>query len=350
MGLLIAYGLLDAEHHALLNTHLQRVLWCGFVATVTIVASAIVQHFIALRVAGITEGGDGESSGDATTLRFLSYLANFVIYALGITLAAAAFPALRTLAQTALAGAGVLALVVGVASQEGIANIVSGMLIVAFRPFRVGDVIEVEGSTMGRVEDITLRHTVIKDFQNQRVVVPNANLNKADVTNYHLTDWRMCEWVVVGVAYGADLERAIEILRETAADHPYAIDRPGATRPADAPPAVDVHVMELADSAVTLRASVWAGSFQQGFELKHDVLRDVKRRYDEAGIGIPFPQRTLSLDAGAKRFLTDLIEPTLSTLNEEPTDDPHDDAQKGYPGFRQNQQPRPQNHTAPTQA
>ncbi len=306
---LISYGVIDKAHYDTLNTNLQRIVWCGVVAVTAIVVSAITQHFIAARIAGATvEGPEGAvEPGDATTLRFLSYLANFIIYGLGIALAAAAFPALRTMAQTALAGAGVLALVIGVASQEGIANIVSGMLIVAFRPFRVGDVIKIDASAMGRVEDITLRHTVIKNFQNQRVVVPNANINKADVTNYHLTDRRVCEWIEVGIAYDADLPLAISILEELANAHPYSIEEPTRFNRVPGTSKAVARVMDLGDNAIELRASVWASNFQLGFVMKHDLLREIKLRFDQEGIGIPFPQRTLSLTAETQELLTKLI-------------------------------------------
>jgi len=305
-ALLIAYGLIDKEHYATLTTNLQRLLWIATVVMLTIVSSAVTQHFLSQRIEGATKSEES----DATTLRFLSYLANFVIYGLGLSLAAAAVPALRTLAQTALAGAGVLALVVGVASQEGIANIVSGMLIVAFRPFRVGDVIKLDSGLMGRVEDITLRHTVIANFENQRVLVSNANINKADVVNYHLTDKRACEFIEVGIGYYADLEYVMKIFAEICEDHPYCIS-PGSDRK------VVVRVMDLEDSAIKLRAWVWARNFQLGFVMKRDILREVKLRFDAEGITIPFPQRTLSLDADTKDLIMSLVSPERRTLDAE---------------------------------
>lgn len=95
-----------------------------------------------------------------------------------------AFPSLRGVAQTALVGAGILAIITGLASQEALANIVSGIFIISFKPFKIGDIIRIDESKTGTVTDITLRHTIIRNYQNNMIVIPNSIINKEKIVNY----------------------------------------------------------------------------------------------------------------------------------------------------------------------
>lgn len=91
---------------------------------------------------------------------------------------------------TLFAGAGIFAAIIALASQQALSNIISGIFIVISKPFRVGDYIELSILHRGTVEDITLRHTVIRDIQNNRIIVPNSKINSETIVNYHLNDER----------------------------------------------------------------------------------------------------------------------------------------------------------------
>jgi small-conductance mechanosensitive channel len=182
-------------------------------------------------------------------------------------------------AQSALAGAGVLAVVIGIASQEVLANIMGGTFIVIFKPFRVGDTVQIN-TVSGQVEDITLRHTVVKSFQNQRIVIPNAVINKEQIINYNLHE--------------------LAIMQEEAMNHPYFYDNRTESEINREEPAVRAKVLGLRESSVVLRAWVWARNYPAGFNLRLDLYKSIKERFDREGIEIPFPHRTIVLNSTSK--------------------------------------------------
>ena len=112
---------------------------------------------------------------DPTRYKFLRNAVSFVVFMLAMTLIFYTIPALRTIGITLFAGAGIFAAIIGFASQEAFSNIISGIFIVIFKPFRVGDNIKIGELHHGTVEDITLRHTIINNFENRRIVIPNTD-------------------------------------------------------------------------------------------------------------------------------------------------------------------------------
>jgi small-conductance mechanosensitive channel len=215
------------------------------------------------------------------------------VYFLGGILILIAFESMRSFAVTALGGAGVLAVVAGVASQEALSNLVGGLFIIAFKPFKLGDIIKVDASMVGTVTDITLRHTVIRNYENKMIVIPNAIINKEKLINYDLGERMCCEWIEIGISYGSDIDLAKHIMREQCEDHPNLMDHRSELDKYNNEKKVIVRVIRLDDSAVTLRAWAWAQSFTEAFVLKCDVLESIKKRFDKEGIEIPFPHRTL---------------------------------------------------------
>ncbi|WP_237267406.1 mechanosensitive ion channel family protein [Tenacibaculum todarodis] len=208
-------------------------------------------------------------------------------------MAAYIFPTLRGLAQTAVGGAGILAVIIGVASQEALANLVGGFFIIIFKPFQVHDVIKISNEMVGEVTDITLRHTVIRNYENKMIVIPNAIINKEKVINYNLGELKCCQWVEIGISYDSDISLAKHIIREECESHPNLIDNRSELDKYNNVKKVIIRVISLGDSAVTIRAWAWAADFPSAFVLKCDVYESIKNRFDKEGIEIPFPHRTL---------------------------------------------------------
>ena len=237
-----------------------------------------------------------KSSGDVvstTNYKFLRRALTTLIYVVGISLAALqAIPGLRDLAQSFLAGAGILALAVGFASQEALSNIVAGVFIVTFKPYRVHDRIIVK-DLEGIVEDITLRHTIIRNLENRRIVIPNSIMSREVVINSDLEDRMICKWVEVSISYESSIDRAREIMQEEVMKHPlWADHRNEAEKLAGALP-VMVHVIDLGDYAITLRAWAWARNQADAMILGYELLETFKKRFDEEGIEIPYPIQTI---------------------------------------------------------
>ncbi len=229
---------------------------------------------------------------DPTNYKFLRHTISAVIYLVGFGLAIYAIPALRTIATSILAGAGIMAVAVGFASQAALSNIISGMFIVIYKPFGVNDKIEVHGMS-GIVEDITLRHTVIRNFENQRIIIPNAVISADVIVNSDLVDERMCKHLILGISYESDIDKARAIIQEEALKHPSCIDGRGPEDLQLGQDQVPVRVIEWAESSVQLKAWVWSNNQAEGFLMKCDLLESIKKRFDNEGISIPYPHRTI---------------------------------------------------------
>jgi len=289
---LISYLFVEEETYQTINSNLGRIIWFGLVIAATIILSAISQGYFSNKIRKLSK----RDKGDITLYKYIKYLATALIYLFGILMFAIAIPALRNVATAAGASAGVIALVAGVASQEGISNIVGGLFIAFFKPFRIGDIIKVGDSTMGRVEDINLRHTVINDFKNVRVVIPNAIVNQENITNYYMIESKNCEWIEVGISYNSDMDEAMSILREVCEANQYCMDiRSDADKEKNVP-IVDVQVIELGDYAIKLKAWVWSASYLTGFRMRNQIYKSLKEAYDREDIQIPFPHTHIVFD------------------------------------------------------
>lgn len=193
-----------------------------------------------------------------------------------------------------LAGAGILAVVVGFASQQALSNIVAGVFIVIFKPFRVNErIIMKEGAYAGVVEDITLRHTVIRDFENKRIIIPNSVISSEIIVNPDFAEDKVCKWVEVGVAYSADIAKARKLMQEVIQNHPNCMDNRTEEEKAENKPVVQVRMIKMLDSAVVLRAWAWSPDSVLGFELLCDTQEAILKKFNSEGIEIPFPQRTI---------------------------------------------------------
>lgn len=284
----LAFIVIDKEQYKVATENFFLVLYLGIVAVITLVAASLTQTWFKRSIKEKIQGNQ-----DPTSYKFLRYLAIFGVYFMGALLAILAFPSLRGIAQTALGGAGILAVVAGVASQEALANLVGGIFIISFKPFKIGDIIKVDEAMVGTVTDITLRHTVIRNYENKMIVIPNSVINKEKLINYDLGERMCCQWVELGISYDSDVDLAKRIMREACEDHPYLLDHRSELDKYNEVPKVVVRVIGLDDSAVTLRAWAWAANFGDAFEMKCDLYETIKKRFDKAGIEIPFPHRTL---------------------------------------------------------
>ncbi|MFC5365599.1 mechanosensitive ion channel family protein [Salinirubrum litoreum] len=222
-----------------------------------------------------------------------------LVGAFGLAAAVAGFGAVLAAFAT-LTGA--LALAVGFAAQDLIANFVAGVFILKDEPFEVGDYIEWSGNG-GIVREIQLRVTKLDTFQNEQLTVPNADLASAVVKNPVANDTRRVD-VEFGIEYDADVDRARSIILDAAAAVDGVLDDP---EPA-------VPVTALGDSAVVLTARVWIDPAETGAGgVTHALLEDVKARFDAEGVGMPYPYTELTGTIG--------VESLDSVSGAEPADD-----------------------------
>lgn len=231
---------------------------------------------------------------DLTGYLFINHIVTAIIYITGISVALVQIPALKLLGHTLLAGAGVLSLIVGLAAQQSLSNIMSGILIVIFKPFRINDKITLRGTFTGIVEDINLRQVVIRDFENNRIIIPNSVISSDLIVNAHIGDEKNCKMIDIGIGYSSNTERALEIMKEEVANHPLHIDPRNQEDLDNNVPQVIARVTALGDSSVNLRVWAWAKDSSDGYVMMCDLLQSIKKRFDTEGIEIPFPQRTVT--------------------------------------------------------
>lgn len=229
---------------------------------------------------------------DPTNYQFLRHAVIAMVYLVGFSIAIYTVPGLRALANSLLAGAGILAVAVGFASQHAMSNIISGIFIIIFKPFRIKDRLQIR-QLSGAVEDITLRHTVIRDFENRRILIPNSLISDEIIINADFGDQRICKWINIDISYDSDLDKAKEIILKHTLAHPLLIDTRTPEQVEAGDPLVRVRLIQLGDSAIHLRAWAWAKDNADAFAMGCDLFESIKKEFDQEGIEIPFPHRTV---------------------------------------------------------
>ncbi|MCB0567976.1 MAG: mechanosensitive ion channel family protein [Phaeodactylibacter sp.] len=230
---------------------------------------------------------------DPTNYVFLRHALTGIIYVVGFSWAVYSLPSLRAVANSLLAGAGILAVAVGFASQHALSNIISGIFIVIFKPFGVNDRLRFQNGLQGVVEDITLRHVVIRDFENRRILIPNSVISEEVIINADFGDDTICKFLEIDISYDSDIDRARAIMQEEALRHPLKIDGRTPEQIEAGRPEIPVRVIALGEYYVRLRAYIWARNNAEAFELGCDLMESIKKRFDREGIEIPFPYRTI---------------------------------------------------------
>lgn len=214
---------------------------------------------------------------DVTLFNFLGNIARYVIVGFAFLFVLNTF-GVQTTSVVAVIGAAGLA--IGLALQGTLSNVAAGVMIVFFRPIKIGDFVEVNGQ-MGTVKEITLNFIELASLGNVQIIIPNSQVWGNTIVNYSIYNTRRAEWTF-GVGYGADLKTAEDTIRNTIMADPRA----------KSDPEPFIQVNNLGASSVDFLVRVWcdSGDF---FAFQADMKRKVKEALDEAGVDIPFPTRTV---------------------------------------------------------
>jgi small conductance mechanosensitive channel len=212
---------------------------------------------------------------DPTLVSFISNLVNMILM---VIVAIAAIGALGVQTTSFIAILGAAGLAVGLALQGSLSNFASGVLIIIFRPYKVGDFVEAAGIS-GVVEEVQILTTIMKTGDNKKVIVPNSQIMGSIITNYSANDTRRVD-MVFGVGYSDDLDKVRGVLEELVAADDRILDEPATT----------IAVSELADSSVNFVVRPWVKTSDY-WGVFFDLTEAVKKRFDKEGISIPFPQQ-----------------------------------------------------------
>ena len=209
------------------------------------------------------------------------------VYLIGFLLIILQVPPLQRFAVAMLAGAGIASIAIGFAAQDSLSNIISGIFLAVFKPFRIGDHIDFQGE-YGQIEDLTLRHTVIRTWNLKRIIVPNSAMSREYIVNWSLGETEVVWPVNFGIAYTADIDRAREIVVDETRKHPFVLkDRE-----------INVRLTDLGDFAVNLRLTFHVPSRDVAFDTGCDIRESVKKRFDAEGIEIPYPYYNVVMRGG----------------------------------------------------
>lgn len=245
--------------------------------------AVIILAWIANKTSNIIIARSIESrGGDTHVVKTAKKFSAYIIYALAFVVMLGVFGVPLAALGTAV---GLIGLGLSFALKDMIANFVSGMMILISRPFKIGDQIEVEGEE-GTVRDIRIRATDIKTYDGRKVVVPNSTLYNGTVVNNTAYDERRFD-VVVGVGYGDDINHAKELAHEALEDAEQVSEEHD----------TEVFVDELGESSVNLKLRGWTKPSRANLvRASSEVTQLVKEKYDDAGIDIPFPIRTVFME------------------------------------------------------
>jgi len=256
---------------------------------IAIVLSIVVNRLMKLFIIKYSE----RIKVDPTNFSFLKNSVSFIIFTVALIFIFLKIPYLRALGTGLFAGAGIMVVIVGFASQKAFSNIISGVFILIFKPFRVNDMIEFLDGTRGIVEEITLRHTVIRNFENRRIIIPNGNISEDTIINSTITDAKIRRHITYGISYDSNIDKAVSIIQEESMRHPNYIDnRTTEEKQKNAPPVL-VRLVALADFSVQLKSYVWSNTNGESWALQCDVMKSVFERFNKEGIEVPFPYRTI---------------------------------------------------------
>jgi small-conductance mechanosensitive channel len=232
---------------------------------------------------------------DPTHYVFLKNALRFLIILSALIIILYTIPELKELGLSLFAGAGIIAAIIGFASQAAFSNIVSGVFLVVFKPFRVGDVVTVSKEMLGIVEDITLRHTIIKDFENKRYVIPNSMIDSEVIHNSAIREEEVGNFLYIHVGFDTDLDLAISLIQDEAEKHPILMDSRSEEEKQRGAPKVEVRVLGWREYYYELRAQVWSKDHISGFDLKTDLYKSISERFRREGIEIPVPAQNVKL-------------------------------------------------------
>ncbi|AZT85404.1 mechanosensitive ion channel family protein [Marinobacter sp. NP-4(2019)] len=238
-------------------------------AIITLVVGLwLINRFVAILDAKL-------SQKDPTLNKFLCGLVGAVLKIL-LLISVASMVGIATTSFIALVGAAGLA--IGLALQGSLGNFAGGVLILIFKPFKVGDTIEAQGY-LGAVDEISILYTIVNTFDNRRVVIPNGSLSNATLVNVSIYDKRRCD-MTFGIGYNDDIDKAKAICQRLIEEDERSLTTPAPT----------IAVSGLGDNSVNIMVRAWVAT-DNLWPYNWDMQEKVKKAFDAEGISIPFPQR-----------------------------------------------------------
>ena len=223
---------------------------------------------------------------DPLKLVFPMRIKKIVLVTIVLAIIMSEITAMQSIIKALLASGGILAVVVGLASQEAASNMINGFMIMTYKPYKIGDFVNVrEYNVIGTVIDISMRHSVIETLERTQVIIPNTIMNKAIIENVSNVKTQKANYLYLEVSYESDIQEGSK--------HSLCLDGRTKAQKKKHEPMVKVHCVEFNDSGIQLRATLLSKDSGAGFQLLSDLRLIIKKRFDENGIDIPYPHRVV---------------------------------------------------------
>lgn len=232
---------------------------------------------------------------DTIHIKFIKSFLNVLIVILATVAILNLFEGFQVFSETILTSSSLLVVVLGFAFQSSLTDFIAGILISFFKPFEINDrIILKDENISGTIEDITIRHTVIRSFTNSRLIVPNSIMNKAVIENNHIVDPISGNFMDVQISYTADIELAKSLMTDCIESNPLTINP-------DAPDKKSSHytyifTREFTQDGICLRGNVWTRTVDDNFRACSEIRDAILREFDANGIEIPHRKLDVTLE------------------------------------------------------
>jgi len=264
------------------NEVIEMLKTTGFEFGINLVTAIAIFYFGRMVVGLLMRGLNKMMQSQDVDVTLQTFVTNLVRMVLLTFVIIAAISALGIQTTSFIAILGAAGLAIGLALQGSLSNFASGVLIVLFRPYKVGDFVEAAGIS-GVVEEVQILTTVLKTGDNKKVIVPNGQIMDSIITNYSANDRRRVD-MVIGVSYDDDLDKVRSTLEQLVAADDRILDDPACT----------IAVSALADSSVNFVVRPWVKTADY-WGVMFDLTEAIKKRFDKDGISFPFPQQDVHL-------------------------------------------------------
>lgn len=251
--------------------------WGAFAIGMIFLLFGLVLSWLLRRALATLIDHDPSERIDRMTIGFIQHLATFIMWIVLALLFCHAVPSLNKLTTSLLAGVSIVSVVIGFAAQSTLGNLVSGISLVIYKPFRRGDRLQLTtpaGLETGIVEELSLGYTVLRTSDNRRIVLSNGTIANQIMLNLSTADLRGMMSLTVTIGYTSDIDKARAILLELAQAHQGITEVAGC------------QVTNLSGSRVDLSLRAWCTDAATCQSVEYDLLEQIKRRFDEAGIAI----------------------------------------------------------------
>ncbi|MDD3251073.1 MAG: mechanosensitive ion channel family protein [Lachnospiraceae bacterium] len=216
---------------------------------------------------------------NALHLAFSEHVLKAIVIILYLYFAGRGFEATKEFSRMVLAGSGLLVAIAGFAAQQTLADVIAGFMLSVSHPFNIGERITLMSTnTTGIVENITLRHTVICLYDNNRIIIPNSIMNREVIRNSNFEDSKIGNYIEVEVSYESDLDEAILVIKKILQENPMTVEKDK----------ISVLIKDFSANGIILKTTVWTKTVDENFKVCSDVRREILRQFQQDGIVIPY--------------------------------------------------------------